>query len=92
VHLVVTGPAGDDTAAALHRGSLGAFVPRRVAARVTPGIPARGFPPALEALARAADTVRAVACIGDRCLAPVTAPAEWRERLRSLVPTGAPAG
>ena len=92
VHLVVTGPAGDDTATALHRESLAAFVPRRVAARVTPGVPAHAFPPALEALARAAETVRAVACIGDRCLAPATAPAEWRERLRSLVPTGAPGG
>jgi hypothetical protein len=92
VHLVVTGPAGDETAAALHRESLAAFVPRRVAARVVPGAAARGLPPALESLARAADTVRAVACIGDRCLAPVTAPSEWRERLRSLVPTGAPAG
>jgi uncharacterized protein YyaL (SSP411 family) len=92
VHLVVTGPAGDDTAAALHRGSLGAFVPRRVAARVAPGKPAREFPPALASLARAADTVRAVACIGDRCLAPVSDPAEWREQLRSLVPTGARAG
>ena len=92
VHLVVTGPAGDATADALHRESLAAFVPRRVAARVTPGAPARSVPPALDALARGAATVRAVVCIGDRCLAPVTAPAEWRERLRSLVPTGAPAG
>jgi hypothetical protein len=92
VHLVVTGPAGDETAEALHRESLAAFVPRRVVARLVPGSRAPDLPPALTAMTQGADTVRAVACIGDRCLAPVTDPAEWRERLRTLVPTEAPAG
>jgi len=44
------------------------------------------LPPALRALASAGAEVRAVACTGDRCLAPATDPEAWEVRLRSLVP------
>ena len=42
--------------------------------------------PALRALASAGADVRAIACTGDRCLAPASDPADWSVRLRSLVP------
>jgi uncharacterized protein YyaL (SSP411 family) len=86
VHLLVTGPAGHPVAGELHRQALGAFVPRKVVIRLIPGGDPARLSPALEALATAGAEVRAIACTGDRCLAPVTDPAEWRIRLRALVP------
>ncbi|MGH7560636.1 MAG: thioredoxin domain-containing protein [Gemmatimonadales bacterium] len=86
-HLVVTGPA-DRAAAALHREALCASVPRRVITRLEPGADPARLPPALADLAPAADVVRAVACIGDRCLAPTADPDEWRARLATLTPKG----
>jgi uncharacterized protein YyaL (SSP411 family) len=90
-HLLVTGPPEDPGAMAMHRQALGSFVPRRVVIRLTPGSDPSRLTPALRALAPAAATVRAIACTGTRCLAPVSDPEEWSARLRSLVP-GGPAG
>ena len=86
-HLVITGPAGDSLADRLHRRALASFLPRRVVVRLTPGGAPDRLPPALAALAPAADQVRGIACAGDRCLAPTAEPEEWVARLRSLVPT-----
>ncbi|HET9275850.1 MAG TPA: thioredoxin domain-containing protein [Gemmatimonadales bacterium] len=90
-HLVITGPEHDPVADELHREAVAAYVPRRVVTRLLPGRPA-GLPETLAALAPSADVVRAVACVGDRCLAPAAVPAEWRERLRTLVPMPGRAG
>lgn len=86
VHLLVTGPPGDPLAAELHRQALGAFVPRKVVIRLIPGEDPARLAPALRALASAGAEVRAIACTGDRCLAPVSNPAEWSVRLRAMVP------
>jgi uncharacterized protein YyaL (SSP411 family) len=86
VHLLVTGPAGNPLAGELHRQALGAFVPRKVVIRLIPGGDSARLSPALGALAAGAAEVRAIACTGDRCLAPAADPAEWQVRLRSLVP------
>lgn len=86
VHLLVTGPAGDPVASRLHRQALGAWVPRKVVIRLVPGEDPARLTPALRALASAGAQVRAIACTGERCLAPATDPAEWEVRLRSLVP------
>ncbi len=88
-HLVVTGPEGDPRAGALHREALAAFLPRRVVARLTPARVDAPRPPALASLAADAERVRAIACVGERCLAPVTDPVEWRARLCALVPAAA---
>ena len=86
VHLLVTGPAEDPVAEALHRQALGAFVPRKVVVRLVPGGDPDRLPPGLRALASTGAEVRGIACAGDRCLAPAGDPAEWKVRLRSLVP------
>jgi uncharacterized protein len=91
-HLVVTGPAGDPLADRLHQRALATFLPRRVVVRLAPGAAPDGLPPALAALAPAADRVRGIACAGDRCLAPAGEPEEWGARLRSLVPVGPRSG
>ncbi|HEX7023405.1 MAG TPA: hypothetical protein VF187_01195, partial [Gemmatimonadales bacterium] len=87
-HLLVTGPADDPGAAALHRQALAAFVPRRVVVRLTADASSSALAPALGAFAGAGARVRAIACTGERCLAPVSDAAEWSTRLRSLVPAG----
>jgi uncharacterized protein YyaL (SSP411 family) len=87
-HLVVTGPAGDPGAEALHRQALAAFVPRRVVVRLTPAGSVDRLPPALRAQAEGADRVRGMACLGERCLVPAASPGEWAARLRALVPAG----
>ncbi|HSE52966.1 MAG TPA: hypothetical protein VLB00_12315, partial [Gemmatimonadales bacterium] len=94
VHLLVTGPAGDPVAGELHRQALGAFVPRKVVIRLVPGDDPDRLTPPLRALAlaRAGAEVRAIACTGDRCLAPAGDHAEWSVRLRSLVPAVGSAG
>jgi len=56
--------------------------------RLAPGGTADRLPPALAALAPAADQVRAIACAGDRCLVPTADQEEWVARLRSLGPAG----
>ena len=86
VHLLVTGPAGDPVAGELHRQALGAFVPRKVVIRLVPGEDPDRLAPPLRALASAGAEVRAIACTGDRCLAPAGDRAEWSVRLRALVP------
>ena len=86
VHLLVTGPEGDPVATTLHQQALAAFVPRKVVVRMFPGQDRGRLPPVLGALARAGTEVRAIACTGDRCLAPAADPEEWRIRLGSLVP------
>jgi hypothetical protein len=86
VHLLVTGPAGDPGAEELHRQALAAFVPRKVVIRLVPDQDPARLTPALRALASSGAEVRAIACTGDRCLAPAADPAEWSVRLRSLVP------
>jgi uncharacterized protein YyaL (SSP411 family) len=86
VHLVITGPAGDAVADLLHRRALAAFLPRRVVIRLLPGTDPARLTPALRALVPEADQVRAIACAGDRCLAPAVDPEEWSARLRSIVP------
>lgn len=91
VHLLVTGPEGDPGADELHRQALAFFVPRRVVIRLLPGADPVRLTPALRALISLAGEVRAIACAGDRCLAPTADPEEWSARLRSLVP-GAGAG
>lgn len=91
VHLLVTGPAEDPVARQLHRQALGAFLPRRVVIRLVPGGDSARLSPALRPLAMAGSEVRAIACTGDRCLAPTADPAEWNVRLRSLVPAVGPA-
>ncbi len=87
-HLLITGPADDPGAAALHRQALAAFVPRRVVVRLTADTSLGTLAPAFGALPGIGAQVRAIACSGDRCLAPVTDPSEWNTRLRSLVPAG----
>ena len=90
VHLVITGPRGNTLADLLHRRALAAFLPRRVIIRLVPGTDPARLTPALRALEPLAGEVRAVACVGDHCLAPVADPEEWSARLRSIVPgTGA---
>jgi uncharacterized protein YyaL (SSP411 family) len=91
-HLVVSGPSDDALAAELHRRALAAFVPRRVVVRVASDAPADRLPAALKAFAGSAGSVRAVACTGDRCLAPSRDPDEWSARLRSLIPAAAATG
>ena len=86
VHLLITGPPGDPVAEQLHRRALAAFLPRRVVTRLLPGADPARLTPALRALAPLADQVRAIACAGERCLAPAAGPEEWSDRLRSLVP------
>lgn len=88
-HLLITGPPDDDRAQALHDLALAAFIPRRVVIRLLPETAPATLSPALAALRPAAAEVRAVACVGDRCLLPTDDPATWRGRLRSLVPAGA---
>ena len=92
MHLLVTGPAEDPVAGELHRQALGAFVPRKVVVRLMAGEAPAGLPAALSAVASAGAGVRAIACTGDRCLAPAADPAEWKIRLRSLVPAVGAAG
>jgi len=86
-HLVVTGPAGDPLAAELHRLALAAFVPRRVVTRLLPGAELSSQPPALAALAPAAEQPRGFLCTGERCLAPVDSVTAWRALLRSVLPS-----
>ena len=91
-HLMVTGPLDVALAAELHRRALAAFVPRRVVVRLAPDTPTDRLPAALRGFAGAAGSVRAIACTGDRCLAPSSDPDEWSARLRSLIPAAAATG
>jgi len=91
-HLVVSGPRDDPQAKELHRRALAAFVPRRVVVRLVPDAPRNRLPAALHGFAEAAESVRAIACTGDRCLTPSSDPAEWSARLRSLIPAAAATG
>jgi uncharacterized protein YyaL (SSP411 family) len=86
VHLLITGPANDPVAEALHRQALAAFLPRKVVIRLVPGQDPARLAPALRALVSAGTEVRAIACTADRCLAPAGDSAEWAVRLRALVP------
>ncbi|MGQ0703449.1 MAG: thioredoxin domain-containing protein [Gemmatimonadales bacterium] len=88
-HLLITGPADHPVAQALHERALAALVPRKVVVRLSPGVDVARLAPPLAALAPATATVRAIACMGDRCLAPVSTPAEWTAVLRSLQTGGA---
>jgi uncharacterized protein YyaL (SSP411 family) len=88
-HLVVSGPAGDPAAETLHQRALASFLPRRVVVRLLPGGSVDRLPGALAGFEPALDQVRAIACAGERCLAPTADPAEWDTRLRSLVPVRA---
>jgi uncharacterized protein YyaL (SSP411 family) len=91
-HLVVSGPRDDGLAKELHGRALAAFVPRRVVVRLVPDSPAERLPAALHGFADAAESVRAIACTGDRCLAPTSDPEEWSARLRSLIPAAGATG
>jgi uncharacterized protein YyaL (SSP411 family) len=91
-HLVVSGPRDDALAKELHRRALAAFVPRRVTVRLVPDAPGDRLPAALHGFAHAAESVRAIACTGDHCLAPTSDPEEWSARLRSLIPAAAATG
>ena len=87
-HLLITGPPDHPAAQDLHQRALAAFVPRKVVVRLVPGSEVARLAPPLAALAPAAATVRAFACTGDRCLAPVGTAEEWDSVLRSLAPGG----
>ena len=86
IHLLITGPEGDAAADQLHNRALAVFLPRRVVTRLLPGADPSRLTPALRALVPQAAEVRAIACAGERCLAPAARPEEWNDRLRSLVP------
>lgn len=81
VHLVVTGPAGDPEAGALHRRALAVAAPRRVVRRLLPGADASGLPPALAAMLASGEATRGYVCLGDRCLEPAAGMVGWEERL-----------
>jgi uncharacterized protein YyaL (SSP411 family) len=79
VHLV--GAVADPSLRALARAAWTRYVPGRVVEILDPALDgdrlaALGYP--------TADTPRAYVCIGDRCLAPVSAPAELDHQLASL--------
>jgi uncharacterized protein YyaL (SSP411 family) len=86
VHLVVTGPAGDPAAEALHRAALAGFAPRRVLQRLLPGAGVETLPPPLRAMAPAAAEPRGYACRGMTCSLPAETLEAWRDTLASLRP------
>ncbi len=77
-HLVVVGPAGDETAERMHRAALAGFAPRRVVQRLTPAEAAgRALPPALVGMLEAGAGTRGYACVGPSCNLPATTLEEW---------------
>ena len=84
-HLVITGPADDPTARALHRTALSTVLPRRVVRRLLPDQAPEGLPLELEAMLTAGSTTRGYLCRGTVCEAPVEDPEAWRELLSSAV-------
>jgi uncharacterized protein YyaL (SSP411 family) len=88
-HLVIVGPAGDETAEAMHRAALAEFVPRRVVQRLTPEEAAsRPLPAALAGMLTAAPGPRGYACTGMSCSRPAETLEEWGETLAGLSAVG----
>jgi uncharacterized protein len=84
-HLVVVGEARDETALAMHREALAAFVPRRVVRWI--GVDQRdqpGLPPALAGMLAAGRAPRGYACTGTSCSPPASDLASWQATLESL--------
>lgn len=75
--IVVTGPDSEATAA-LHHAALAACRPRAIVRRLRPGAPASvvGEPLRASLAAMPADQPRALVCVGSRCHAPVSTPAQ----------------
>jgi hypothetical protein len=65
----------------MHRLALAAPHARRVVRRLAPGSDATGLPPELIGMLASANGATGFVCVGDRCLAPARAPAEFVERL-----------
>ncbi len=84
-HLVIVGDADDETAAAMHRAALAAFIPRRVVQRLTRReAESRPLPPALAGMLAAATGTRGYACTGTTCSRPAETVEEWRATIDAL--------
>ncbi len=84
-HLVVVGDAHDETAQAMYREALAAFVPRRAGRWI--GAEQRGqpgLPPALAGMLAAGQAPRGYACTGTSCSPPASDLASWQATLESL--------
>lgn len=81
-HLVITGPAGDPAARALHRTALSSVLPRRVVRRLLPDQSPEGLPPELQAMLTAGSGARGYLCRGTVCEAPVDDLEAWKQLLR----------
>ena len=84
-HLVITGPAEDPTARAMHRAALATMLPRRVVRRLLPDQPLDGLPAELRAMLRSGSAARGYLCRGTVCEAPVDGVDAWRELLRGAL-------
>jgi uncharacterized protein YyaL (SSP411 family) len=82
-HLVITGPAGDETAQAMHRAALAAVIPRKVVRRLYPDEPTEGLPAELRAMLQAGGGPRGYLCRGTQCDTPADTAAGWQDLLRS---------
>jgi uncharacterized protein YyaL (SSP411 family) len=80
-HLVIVAQPGDTQGDAMHRLALAAPHPRRVVRRMVPGSDAAGLPPELVGMLASSNGATGFVCVGDRCLAPARAAAEFIERL-----------
>jgi uncharacterized protein YyaL (SSP411 family) len=85
-HAVISGPAGDRVATAMHLAALATYLPRRVVVRVTPETRDRlAFGPELDPAVTDPRRVAGTICVGTRCLEPAFDPAAWAGRLDEAV-------
>jgi uncharacterized protein len=84
-HLVVVGEQHDETAHAMHRAALAAFMPRRLVQLVSSQrLSDQPLPPAVTGMLAAGQAPRGYACTGTSCSAPVADLAAWQGVLESL--------
>jgi uncharacterized protein YyaL (SSP411 family) len=84
-HLVVVGEQHDETAQAMHRAALAAFMPRRLVQLVSPNrLSDQPLPAAVTGMLAAGQAPRGYACTGASCSAPVADLASWEGLLESL--------
>jgi uncharacterized protein YyaL (SSP411 family) len=85
-HLVITGPADDPSARAMHRLALAAYLPRKVVVRITPANRDRlRVTPAIEGILTRPERVSAYLCIGTQCLEPAADSTAWSARLEQAL-------
>jgi uncharacterized protein YyaL (SSP411 family) len=84
-HLVVVGDLHEETALAMHRVALAAFMPRRLVQLVsTDRLSDQALPQAVTGMLAAGQAPRGYACTGTSCSAPVSDLASWRAALESV--------